>query len=363
MINTRLRREDQIQFFRFIAFVMIFLWHAKTWRIKYLPGDVGAQTGVYFFFLLTGVMASYSFALKEVSPTKENIKDYLKRKLVRLYPLYFVTNLLTFLYNGGQGYVVSHSIKPMFVLVGDFVLSSLMLQTWLLRPFACNSVGWYLATMMWLSIVNIPFSAWAKSKRNQNKPIIRMIGLIGLSLLYICVLSTLAGLMGPAQAGFLQTPLFCFGFHLMGLALGEIIIILKLNHPEWENQVKKYTIIEVISLLVWLVIIFTPGEMSFVPIMLGVFASMILIIVFMLGYGKISVGLKAKPLVFLGDISFECYLLHQVIIMLYSQANGWDSLGTLGNAYALTVCMAVTLCLAWVVSNVKLPFERKKCDE
>ena len=109
MINTRLRREDQIQFFRFIAFVMIFLWHAKTWRIKYLPGDVGAQTGVYFFFLLTGVMASYSLALKEVSPTKENIKDYLKRKLVRLYPLYFVTNLLTFLYNGGQGFVVSRS--------------------------------------------------------------------------------------------------------------------------------------------------------------------------------------------------------------------------------------------------------------
>ncbi|CBK73299.1 Predicted acyltransferases [Butyrivibrio fibrisolvens 16/4] len=360
MTETRLKRADQIQFFRFICFAMIFLWHGKTWRIKYLPGDIGAQTGVYFFFLLTGVMASYSLALKEISPTKENIKDYLKRKLVRLYPLYFVTNLLTFLYNEGQGFVVSHSIKPILVLVGDFVLSSLMLQTWLLRPFAGNSVGWYLATMMWLSIVNIPFSAWAKSKRNTNKPIIRMVCIIVLALLYIAVISTLAGLIGLGDFGFMQTPLFCLGFHLIGLALGEIIIILKQSHPEWENQVKKYTIIEIVALLVWLVIVFIPGEMAFGPLMLGFFASIFLILVFMLGYGNISVGLRAKPLVFLGDISFECYLFHQIIITIYAHINGWDSLGTLGNAYALTVCMAVTVCLSWLVSNVKLPFGREK---
>lgn len=359
MNNVNLKRADQIQFFRFICFVMIFLWHAQAWQIKYLPANIGAQTGVYFFFLLTGAISSYSLASKDVAPTKKNIIEYVKRKLIKIYPLYFLTNLITYLYNGGQEFVSTHNIKMFIFMLVAFIITSLMLQTWLFVPFICNSVGWYVATMMWLSIVNIPFTNWAKSKRNQKNPILRMSAIIGLAIVYLALVA-LSQLVIPIPFGatIYQTPIFCLGFHIIGLALGEILLILKINYPEWALQVKKFTAIEAIVLLIWLVIIFIPGDMSAVPLAMGVLFDMLLILVYMLGYGNISVLLRAKPLVFLGDISFECYIIHQIVIKIYANINGGEGFGLISRAYALAVCLTITVALAWFTSNKKLPIKK-----
>ena len=354
MNNINLKKADQIQFFRFICFGMIFLWHAKVWQIKFLPSNIGAQTGLFFFFLLTGVVSSYSLESKDLAPTKKNIIEYVIRKIIKIYPLYFLTNLVTFLYEGGQEYVTTHNVKMFIFMVGSFIISSLMLQTWLFMPFVCNTVGWYLASMIWLSIVNIPFTNWAKSKRNQKKPILRMLGIICLAFIYLIVLSSLQFII-PFGVGayFFQTPVFCLGFHIIGLALGQIILIVKNNYPEWALQVNKFTAIETIVLLIWLVIVFIPGEMAPLPIAMGILFDILLIFVFMLGYGKISVILRTKPLVFLGDISFECYIIHQVIIKIYSGINGWESFGFFGNAYALAICFTITIAIALYTSKIK----------
>ena len=69
-------------------------------------------------------------------------------------------------------------------------------------------------------------------------------------------------------------------------------------------------------------------------------------LVFIFGRGKLSDLFRLSPLVHLGNITFETYLVHQIIIFAFCFRNGWSSFSRLGNLFALSLCMFVTLVIS-----------------
>lgn len=357
----KLGRAEQIQFFRFVAFWMILLWHAKAFSFKLFPGEIGSQTGMYFFILLSGLVSSYSLAYKNIEPTKKNILEYIKKKIIKLYPLYFVTNLVTVIYNVPMYEVTGYHFKALAKIFIDFVLSSLLLQTWVFKAFVFNSVGWYVATIIWISIINIPFCHYANKIRQKSHPIIRFAGIIILGLLEtLAAMGIVTALVpgDPGVTGALNFPLVMLGMYVAGMALGYIIIILMEDHEEWKTQTGKFTVIEAIVLICTIIYIYIPGDSTNIATLGCVLINIALLIVFMLGYGKVSNALRAKPLVYLGNISFEAYLIHQIVLHEFIANNGDQAYNQFGNFYMIIVITVVTMVLAAFLSKVKIAFKK-----
>ena len=112
----KLNRVNQVQFLRFVAFLLLFAYHASFWIPNYPDNQLSGLFGLFYFLLLSGVMASYSLYQKnDIEPTAKNIFKYFRQKLVKFYPLYFITNLLAVIYTVPSLMVASHSYRELFV--------------------------------------------------------------------------------------------------------------------------------------------------------------------------------------------------------------------------------------------------------
>ena len=86
-----------IQSVRFFGFLLIFALHGRMWIVDTPPQfDVMTSGGVVLFLLLSGAVGAYSLAQKELDVSFKGIFKYVKRRLVKYYPLYLITNIYTF---------------------------------------------------------------------------------------------------------------------------------------------------------------------------------------------------------------------------------------------------------------------------
>ena len=58
-------RQEQLQFLRFLAFLNIFITHAEQWLFFPYRSSHCANAAVSFFFMLSGMVAGYSFVRKQ----------------------------------------------------------------------------------------------------------------------------------------------------------------------------------------------------------------------------------------------------------------------------------------------------------
>ena len=79
-------------------------------------------------------------------------RDYLKKKLIRIYPLHLIVLLLMLFYSVVQnGFSALNSIKKIITLV----LNALLLQTWsfdLSTATSYNTVSWFLSSLLFCYI-------------------------------------------------------------------------------------------------------------------------------------------------------------------------------------------------------------------
>lgn len=96
MRNT-INYSNQLQFLRFLAFMLIFFFHTGDYQFAWFPQDNGASNAVEFFVLLSGVVSGISSFDKDINCTAKDIISYIKKKILKVYPLYFIILLLLFL--------------------------------------------------------------------------------------------------------------------------------------------------------------------------------------------------------------------------------------------------------------------------
>lgn len=345
--QIKLKRADQIQIFRFISFCLIYIYHANRWHFSFMPGVLGSQTGYFFFVVLSGVMASYSLYPKDIEPTFNNIFNYIKNRIIKVYSFYFITNLITVLYKIPVGLIQSQNYKDLFNMLLEFIATSLMLQTWIFKPFIYNAVTWYIATMTWLSILNIPFCFFAKKILKKKHPILSFsaiaIGGIFLSGLAVIFFSIMG--LDLNNSGILQSPITILGYYITGMSTGFIIIcIMHLNTKKCNAQI--FSVLEFLALAFWLAVIYIPDRFSNELALLSLVVNIPLIIIFIIGHGKISQLLRLRALVHLGDISYEAFMIHLIVIDILSRINVLDEYSTLARAYSFAICFIITLCIS-----------------
>jgi peptidoglycan/LPS O-acetylase OafA/YrhL len=298
------RRLSSLTGLRFAAAFGVFGFHFSPYLAGHAHALIGhifqnASCGVSFFFVLSGVVLTWSRRPGDATPS------FYRRRFARIYPDYAVAWLLTIgviAYEGGVFFL--HAGGLSLLLVQAWIPKLDLVQGW-------NGVSWTLSCEVFFYLV-FPFVV-GRIERLKHP----------LTLIPILCLPTFAiGLFGmlryphgdPYLLVWLQNvfpPVQLCEF-VMGIVLA---IALRrgsfLRMPLWQAGV---LLIGAYALVSW-----APLRWLVVPVMIPFLALVIFVAAQRDLTGQPTVW-SWRPLVGLGERSYAFYLLHQLVIRVWAQA-------------------------------------------
>ena len=339
-------RAEQLQFLRFFAFLHVFLYHCDQWNVFGYPTANGGVIAVSFFFILSGLVTGYSGYGKEVRISCKTMGRYLWRKLKKIYPLYFVTILLYVTLSplpGRLGRMDFAAAREELVQLGKCLL---LIQSWFTEGyFAINGVAWFVSTLLFLSLFNLP-GLWLLNRMNRSgKRLWLFASVLGLLLGITVVYCRMTRGWDIGYWHYIFPPAR-LGEYLSGMILGFGIRSMEWNHSEKEEKVWLFTLLEGGALLLWLYFLPKLGSPWRRHIVNWLIPNLFLLGVFTLGRGKVSQLFRWKPLVRLGDISYECFLIHNIIVIRFGFYNPVTTEEPLGCILATVLCLGLTILIA-----------------
>lgn len=342
-------RAEQLQFLRFLAFLFIFLWHADDWSLPFLPRENGAANGVAFFFMLSGAVTGYSALQNEIKCTPREIGSYLSGKVKKIYPLYITTTLITVSYSGIAKYIVTQNYSKLTVPVTHLCKSILLLQSWFPKYyFTFNGVGWFLSTILFLYLFKFPL-IFIAGKIRKSKYNLYLFGIF-----MILILGAIIGYNYLTQNTNMEYWQYIFpparlGEYIIGICIPNIIYLLENKNYKYfskEFKVILCSLLEIGSIMLWICNMYLPMEDWEYRIVHWIIPNIVLIAIFIHGKGIISNLFRKKVLVYLGDISFECFLIHQIVIYFYNLSIDVDATEIVGRLFSIIFCLILTIMIA-----------------
>lgn len=310
-------REGQLQFLRFLAFLNVFMAHAEQWLFFPYRTSHSATAAVSFFFMLSGLVTGYSLANKKVIPSGRNIALFQWKKILKVYPLYFLTTMFTVIFSGIPSSLMAcdfQGLRPLMIQLGKNLL---LIQSWFpVGGHSFNTVGWFLSVLMFLYALSLPF-AWLLSKLRSSKygrillPV--LFGGIFCWIVFYCYVTQKFDM----SVWHYQFPPARAGEYLLGMMLGFVGREMKALIPQKNSFRMVFTVLEVSALLFWYYSLSRPGNYWRNHIVSWVIPNLFVLTVFLCGQGWVSGLFRKKFLVYLGDIAFECYLIHQLILIRF----------------------------------------------
>ena len=139
-------KSNSISFWRIVFTIMVVVVHCGSVR--------GAYLSVEFFFLVSGFL----FAKSVYSGRQKTLKDFVKNRLLRLYPMYLFSMLAYISLSVLVNYTISTFNARLFfngVLDGiiDHWKSLFMLQLFGAGATDINVPAWYVVVLFWLTIL------------------------------------------------------------------------------------------------------------------------------------------------------------------------------------------------------------------
>lgn len=344
--NNSSNRADQLQFLRFCAFFLIFLWHVDRYVPYWFPHDKGALNAVVFFFILSGVVTGYSTCGKEVVFSFGATKQHLLGKIKKVYPLYFVTTLFAVAYSGLPSYIANYDYQNVWTKVSQLVKNLLLLQSWFPEGYyAYNGVGWFLSSIMFLYLLNVPLAACMTGIRKKKnwRCIVGAIfcGTVGLTVLYNYVLrgtnmEFTTYILPPSR----------LGEYICGLCIGYTVRSVMDKVPSGTVYKIVFSCAEIAAIALWINAMYRPMAAWHDKVVHWLLPNLLLLTVFTFGKGILSDLFKIKILRHLGDLTFECFLIHQVLIHEYILNAGVGGNSKPEKLFSLVFCLIMTLLLA-----------------
>lgn len=366
MENRASNRAEQLQFLRFLAFCLVFIWHADKWKFGFSTGGIGAACAVSFFFMLSGLVTAWSHFDDEIAVTPGAIGGYMWRKLKRLYPLYIFSMLFAMAYSGIPGYVALKRWDALKEPLTLLLRNALMIQSWFPEEyFSFNGTGWYVSTIMFLYLLTLPMLKLLLKLRQTKRPV-----------LGYCACAILLGLAATLHGYLMRNtateftlyvfPLARMWEYAAGMCLGCLARLLK---PRVKGGRALFTLMEIATLALWIYGPYHDSPAWVMPTVRWLLPNAILLLTYALGEGLVSRLFRARPLAGLGNLTFECFLLHTNILSLYAScvadkqvaqagnvfrqprraAQAAAQISAQGRAFNLLFCLAVTLLLARLI--------------
>ena len=133
------------------------------------------------------------------------------------------------------------------------------------------------------------------------------------------------------------------------MILGFLIRPVVENTCAKQSGASLFTLFEAASLIFWFISLSHPGAQWMEWNAAWILPNAVVLIAFSFGKGLLSRLFSRKPLVYIGGLTMECYLVHSLIIPSYSRYNKFDTTYTLGCIFSLAACLALTYMVALVL--------------
>lgn len=341
--TTKSTTLDALTSFRFFAAALIVLKHSyEFFKVPSIYNIFQLTQGVSFFFVLSGFILAYNYDTELRRPWR----DFYIARFARIWPAHITAlGLLFLIVINPFGGATTTDMR-----VATLISNLLLVQSWVPEQgffFSYNAVAWSLSTevgfyllfplLLLRSAETLPWKALCMSA--------------ALAVLFVALgayfeLTYVSKTFEPSLRGLIMVNplarLFEFSLGIFACALYR-----RINHA----MTAPWGALEVFALLfvgvsMWvsvdghLIHITTTAIMYYVRSSGSALAFFALILIFACSRGPIATLLARRPFIFLGEISFCLYLVHQPIIHWIAQS------------HALSPDSLIDLCTYWVVCLV-----------
>ena len=314
--------------YRAVFILLIFLYHAGLLSI-------GGTFGVCAFFILSGFCTTMAYKTR-VSDISFSYKQYLRRRLVKYYPLHWLLLVPAFVSELFTGYTM---VKSTVVLV----INALLLQS--LIPikeffFSYNAVSWYLSDTVFFVLVS-PFILQVFFKLRWGGQILLMFLLMVLTV----ILFTLC----PAN---MRHPLFYINpiSRLVDFILGVFLAYQYNVITENETVRRTMTIFKNNSLLYAFVFIgivitcvFIYNHLSGLGFLSSIFWSPCIVLLLLCSQCSMK---RIKFVQAFGTVSFEFFMVHQLVMNFITKLRLAGFLEVSSKSLVVTLDFVAALVLA-----------------
>ena len=303
--------------FRFFAALAVFLSHLTflsnfnetEWIFEKIFYE--GYLGVTFFFILSGFILTYNYHEKFDEINKEKIKGFLKARIARIYPVYLLTFVIAIPLS--IGVILKEPL--IYLVVG--IINLLMLQSFIPVPsvyFSFNGPSWSISVEMFFYVL-FPFLIYLVMQKVKISKKIWL--LLFVCFVYICGL-ILAYYMRDSELAhwlFYILPIFRILDFIIGIIISLWFIRVK-QKGLIIASVRLMTYMEFTAILLLILVFYFHENVHQTLRFWGYYQPiMILIIgVFAFQKGYISKLLSNERLIYLGEISFSFYMIHQLVI-------------------------------------------------
>jgi peptidoglycan/LPS O-acetylase OafA/YrhL len=323
---------DSLTAFRFIAALLVFIFHGGIWS-KYQTGYLG----VTFFFILSGFILAYNYRGKLDIQHSEGIKVFYAARIAKIFPVH----LLTFFFAIPYYFFIPLEHETVLYVLQAITNISLIHGFIPFGNVSFNGVSWSLSAEMFfysffpfLLIFLTRYKIGIKSK-----------------LIIICLLwlASILMIMVFFQENNSLNTWFTYFFPVIrsveftvGVILGLIFIDIKSKFIKIPGFI--FSIMEILSLFIILFVVINSlyfmqnirFSLIFVPFL------SLLIITFAFQKGVVSKLLSNRILVYLGEISFSFYMVHNLVLSYILFL--WKP--NINTSILLLVCLIISLIMS-----------------
>lgn len=342
-MNTK--KIDSLQGLRLFAFFTIFMLHAGL-------SDTG-EIGVSLFLILSGFVLFYNYGEKELDTSFKSSFSFSLKRIKKLYPLHIITMLIPLIYVAVE-LIKGFNSKLLLRTIGEIFLNVFLLQAWAPEEslyFSLNGLSWYLSVCLFIYLMFPLLKKLIGKYKSAKNAIVAILitlacmGLLSIVAAYINVPATISGNF-PKWFTYI-CPLFRLGDFFVGCNLSYIF-----RKKNFNPSVLTATVFEVLAIALMVLMFFMR---RFGILYMGAYfmrynlvyipASIAIVFSFALNKGLISRFLSLKPLVFLGELTGNAFLIHYVVIRVFLTATASISI----NVWVYTItCLTITFLLSYI---------------
>ena len=326
-LNSMKRKINSLQGLRVMAMIIIFLYHAELFPFGHFA--------VTFFFILSGFVAYYSNSSSEKLSISNSMK-YCINRIKKFYLVYLLTLLL--------GLIVNSSIfsdyefnKKILIILSNLTLT----QSFIPSPdyyFSLNGVGWYLSSLGFCYLI---FNLYKRLLNNIKMQSIILVIILWSIQLIISGLSVNLSYDETQWILYINPVMRSINF-FMGMIFAKIFIEKESVGVNKNNSYTKYELMLLaLFAIIYICSIFIPRafiwSVYYAPII------MLIIYTFSFENCKISRFLRKNTFIKLAGISFEFYMIHQLIINICWRLIGKNKLIIASLSLGISFTLAMLL--------------------
>ena len=307
-----MKKIDSLQGIRFYLAVLVFLCHLNTVLVSEQGKKVfesfcnNGNYAVTFFFVLSGFCMALGYSERFYECTGKEWWCYIKKRIIKIYPLYMLTMFIAMLCKIGLDFRLSTILRgTAHFLFGATMLQSIIVKYWGIL----NSVCWYISCIICLYVITPLVIKKLHTIRKNMVKLMKLLIVLFLILVVLIVSTSFAFSKYMWETTVYISPFFRVFYYLIGLILGYIRQ-LKSKRAFWGKC-------ELPILIVMLMFFFIGMHFDTLnPYMSLIYVAIFSIAIFIFSYeeGRISKFFANKFNVYLGGLSMEIYMIHYLIV-------------------------------------------------